>query len=152
MPLQSNLLIIEPTHEIMALIASVNSIFKHVCAATLGLHICYLIGPFVFFHTLCVQTAKALARLQGCALLPELSLFAYAISQELIRHLDKYHNLRSWLNYVFPRISTLKISNQHNRLHLIIAEMPTCTFEPEQDKSNKMMCTQQRLGSAWAST
>ena len=31
-----------------------------------GLDVWILIGPFVYFHTLCVRTAKALARLRGC--------------------------------------------------------------------------------------
>ena len=45
---------------------SVNSIFKHACAAV---HWSYtsdcLVRPFVYFHTSCVRTAKALARLRG---------------------------------------------------------------------------------------
>ena len=58
---------------------SVNSIFKHACAAIhLGLHVWFLVRPFVFFHTLCVRTA--MARLRGCAVSPGLSLFAYTIS------------------------------------------------------------------------
>ena len=60
---------------------SVNSVFKHTCAA---IHWCYTSDfwsrPFVYVHTLFVLTAKALARLRGCAVLPEPSLFAYAIS------------------------------------------------------------------------
>ena len=40
----------------------------------------FLVGPFVYFHTLCVQTAKALARLRGCAGSLEPSLVAYVIS------------------------------------------------------------------------
>ena len=39
-----------------------------------------LVGPFVNFHTSCVRTAKALARLRECAGLPEPSLVAYVIS------------------------------------------------------------------------
>ena len=38
------------------------------------------VGPFVYFHTSCVRTAKALVRLRGCTVSPEPSLFAYAIS------------------------------------------------------------------------
>ena len=38
------------------------------------------VGPFVYFHTSCVRTAKALARLRGCAGSPEPSLVAYVIS------------------------------------------------------------------------
>ena len=54
---------------------SVNSVFKHACA--LGLHIWMFVRPFIYVHTLCVRTAKALARLRGS---PEPSLFASAIS------------------------------------------------------------------------
>ena len=39
-----------------------------------------LVGPFVYFHTSCVRTAKALASLRGCAGSPEPSLVAYPIS------------------------------------------------------------------------
>ena len=39
-----------------------------------------LVGHFVYFHTLCVRTAKALARLRGCAGWPEPSLVTYVIS------------------------------------------------------------------------
>ena len=51
-----------------------------------GLDVWFLVGPFVYFHTSCVRTAKALVRLCGCAVFPEPSRFAY-----------KYHNLMSWL-------------------------------------------------------
>ena len=40
----------------------------------------FLVGPFVYFHTSCVRTAKALARMRRCAGLPEPSLVAYVIS------------------------------------------------------------------------
>ena len=40
----------------------------------------FLVGPFVYFHTSCVGTSKALARLRGCAGSPEPSLVAYVIS------------------------------------------------------------------------
>ena len=73
----------EPTHEIMALIA-----FRKLNLQTpmhsnpLGLHVWFLVRPFVYFHTLCVRTVKALARLA----------WAFAV-----RLCDKYHNLMSWL-------------------------------------------------------
>ena len=53
-----------------------------MCSNPLGLHIWFLVRPFVYFHTLCVQTVKALAKLRRCkcAVSPEPSLFAYAIS------------------------------------------------------------------------
>ena len=46
----------------------------------MGLDVGFLIGPFVYFHVLCVRTAKALVRLRGCAGSPEPSLIAYEIS------------------------------------------------------------------------
>ena len=45
-----------------------------------GLDVWFLVGPFVYFHTLCVWTTKALVRLRGCAGSPEPSLVAYLIS------------------------------------------------------------------------
>ena len=51
-----------------------------MCNHPVGLDIWLLVGPFVYFHTLCVQTAKALARLRGCAGSPEPSLVACVIS------------------------------------------------------------------------
>ena len=47
---------------------------------SVGLDTWFLVGPFVYFHTLCVRTAKALARLRGHAGSPERSLVAYVIS------------------------------------------------------------------------
>ena len=46
----------------------------------LGLHVWFSVRPFIYFHTLCLQTAKALVRLGGCAVSAKSSLFAYAIS------------------------------------------------------------------------
>ena len=45
-----------------------------------GLNDWFLVGPIVYFHTLCVRTAKALARLRWCAGSPEPSLVAFVIS------------------------------------------------------------------------
>ena len=45
-----------------------------------GLDVWFFIGPFVYFHTSCVGTAKALARLRGSAGSPEPSLVTYVIS------------------------------------------------------------------------
>ena len=45
-----------------------------------GLDVWFLVGPFVYFYTSCVQTAKALARLRRCAGSPELLLVAYVVS------------------------------------------------------------------------
>ena len=45
-----------------------------------GLDVWFLVRPFVFFHTSCVRTAKALVRLCGCAGSPEPLLVTYVIS------------------------------------------------------------------------
>ena len=50
-----------------------------------GLDVWCLVGPYVCFHTLCVQTAKALAQMHR---------LAWAFADRLC---DKYHNLMSWL-------------------------------------------------------
>ena len=52
----------------------------HMRSHPVGLDVWISVGPFVYFHTSCVRTAKALARLRGCAGSPEPSLFAYVIS------------------------------------------------------------------------
>ena len=45
-----------------------------------GLYVWFLVGPFVYFHTSCVQTAKALAKLCKCTDSPDPSLVAYVVS------------------------------------------------------------------------
>ena len=45
-----------------------------------GLDVWFLVRPFVYFHTLCVQTAKALGRLRIRAVSPEPSMAACVIS------------------------------------------------------------------------
>ena len=52
----------------------------HVHSNPVGLDIWFLVGPFVYFDTSCVRTAKTLVRLCGWAGSPELSLVAYVIS------------------------------------------------------------------------
>ena len=61
--------------------SSVNSFFKRACAAIQwGLDVWFLVGPFIYFHTSSVRTAKALARLRGRTGSPEPSLVAYVLS------------------------------------------------------------------------
>ena len=62
---------------------------SHMCSHPMGLDVWFLVRPIVYFHTSCVRTAKALARLRGCAGSPEPSLVAYVIN-----------NLMSWLIYL----------------------------------------------------
>ena len=51
-----------------------------MCSHPVGINVWFLVGPFAYFHTSCVRTAKALPRLRGCAGLPEPSLVAYVVS------------------------------------------------------------------------
>ena len=70
--------------------SSINTFFKCPCAA-IQWGTCLIFGwTLHLLPYLCVRTAKALARLCGCAGSLEPSLVAYVI---------KYHNLRSWLYY-----------------------------------------------------
>ena len=70
-----NLLIwslIESTHEILALFVLRKFILQiHMRSHPVGLDIWFLVWLFVYFHSSCVGTAKALARLRGCAGSPE---------------------------------------------------------------------------------
>ena len=71
----------EPAHEIMALFVLHKLILQtHMPSHPVGLDVWFLVRPFVYFHTSCVRTAKALARLRRCAGSPQLSLVAYVIS------------------------------------------------------------------------
>ena len=71
---------IEPSHEIMALFVLCKLILQmRMRSHPVGLDVWFLVGPFLF-HTLCVRTAKTVAKLRGCAASPEPSLVAYVIS------------------------------------------------------------------------
>ena len=72
---------IEPSHEIMVLFILRKLILQmRIGSLPVGQDVGFLVGPFVYFHTLCVRTGKALARLCGCADSPEPSLVAYVIN------------------------------------------------------------------------
>ena len=71
----------EPSHEIIVLFILCKVFFQmHMCSHPVGLDVWFLVGCFIYFHTLYVRTAKALARLRGCAGSPEPSLVAYVVS------------------------------------------------------------------------
>ena len=71
----------EPYHEIMVHFVLRNLILQ-TCMRSHpeGIDVWFLVRLFVYFHTLCVRTVKALVRLRGCAGSPEPSLVAYVIS------------------------------------------------------------------------
>ena len=62
-----------PAHEMRALFVLRKLLQTHMCSHPVGLDVWFLVGPFAYFPTSCVQTAKALVRLRRC------------------------HNLMSWL-------------------------------------------------------
>ena len=105
-----------PTHEIMALIALRKlNLQTRMRSNPLGLHIWYLVRPFVYFHTLCVWTAKALAR-----------SLAWGFA---VRLCDKYHNLMSWpiltfethrLNEIVANIVSMNVWQFGNRKWLFV--------------------------------
>ena len=70
----------ESCHEIMVIFVLCKLILK-TCMHShpVRLDVWFLVRPFVYFHTLCVRTAKALARLREYAGSPEPSLVAYVI-------------------------------------------------------------------------
>ena len=58
----------------LSFFSSVDSFFKHACAAS-GVDVWFLVGLFIYFHPSCVRTAKALAELRWCQLM-RLSFFS----------------------------------------------------------------------------
>ena len=76
----------EPSHQIMPLFVLRKLILPtRMRSHPVGLIVWFLVGPFVYFHTSIVRTAKALARLRGCAGSPEPLLVAYVISTIISR-------------------------------------------------------------------
>ena len=72
---------IEPCHEIMELFILRKLVLQtRMCSHPMGLDVWFLVGPFVYFHTSCVRSVKALANLRGCAGSHEPSVVAYVIS------------------------------------------------------------------------
>ena len=71
----------EPAHQIMAL-SVLHTLILQTCMRShpVGLDVWFLVRYFIYFHMACVQTAKALVRLRGCAGSPEPSLVAYVWS------------------------------------------------------------------------
>ena len=103
--------------------SSVNSFFKRTCATLKWRCMSdFLVRPFIYFHTSCVLTAKALARLCGCA---------WAFTGCLC---DKYHNLMSWLNY-----------QMNNRRNCCVRVRKKCN-DQEQIQSASTSCPWHQMG------
>ena len=73
--------LMEPAHKIMVLFV-LRKLILHTRMRShpMGLDVRFLARLFICFHTSCVRTANALARLRGCAGSFEPSLVAYVIS------------------------------------------------------------------------
>ena len=78
----------EPSHEIMALFVLPKLILQtSMRSHQVGLDVWFLVGHFVYFYSSGVRTAKALARLRGCAGSPESSLVACVINTIASAHI-----------------------------------------------------------------
>ena len=66
-----------------------------------GLDVWCLVALFVYFHISCLRTAKAVARLRGCAGSPEPSLVAYVIST-ITSWFGSFISLRQGDFYPYP--------------------------------------------------
>ena len=100
--------IFEPSHEIMVVFVFRKLILQtHMHSYPVGLDIWFLFGPFINFHTLCVRTAKALARLRGCRGSPEPSLVAYVIS-----------TIVSWAGSFFISKQNYEVTIMLNHCHI----------------------------------
>ena len=113
----------EPSHEIMALFV-LHKLILQLRSHPVGLDVWFLVGPFIYFHTSCMQTVKALARLRTCAGSTEPSLVAYVISTCTII---------SWARSNYTKIMQIIIWS--------------AVWQKQND-----LCIQGRLTSAWASS
>ena len=78
--------IFEPSDEIMVLFVLRKLILQtRMHSHPVGLHVWFLVGLFVYFHTSCVRTEKTLSRMHR---------LAWAFPGHLC---SKYHTLMSWL-------------------------------------------------------
>ena len=97
----------EPCHEIMVLFVLRKLMFQTCMGSRpMGLDIWFLVGPFAYFHNSCARTAKALARLRGCAGSPEPSPVAYVIST-IISWAGSYLASSSLFIFIRSRLSSL---------------------------------------------
>ena len=91
--------IIEPSHEILALFVVHKLILQtYMRCHPVRLDVLFLVEPFVYFHTSCVGTAKALVRLHRSIGSPEPSLVTYVIST-IISWAGSIIMIRFWLKH-----------------------------------------------------
>ena len=82
----------DSSHEIMVHFVLRKLILQTcMCSHPVGFDVSFLVGPFVYFHTSCVQTAMAPARLRGWVGLPEHLLVTYLISTIILAGSYLFH-------------------------------------------------------------
>ena len=99
-----------------------------MCCHPVGLDVWFLVWSIVDFHTSCVRTAKAQARLRGWAGSPEPSLVAYVMISTII----------SWAgsNYNFNHLITImKESSCNDYIQLLFHKMIFLINEPRHKKT-----------------
>ena len=90
---QKHIAVYEPSHEIMVHFILLKFIPQtRMRSHPVLLDVWFLVGPFVYFHTSYVRTAKALVRLRGCAGSPEPSLVASYVINTIISWADLIKN------------------------------------------------------------
>ena len=105
---------------------------------TVGLDVCFLVWPFVYFHRTCVRTAKALARLRRCAGSPEPSLVAYAIST-IISWAGSYC-FKVWSECKFYVDASLSFQYKNRLYHSKATLSASCSSDSGQILVDELAC------------
>ena len=72
-----------------------------MCSHPMGLDVWSLVGPFVYFHTLCANS-------EGSGKTAQMRKLAWAFAGCLC---DKYHSLMSWLNLLLLLFTVSGLEN-----------------------------------------
>ena len=155
----------EPCHEIMVLfILRKLTLQTRMRSHPVGLNVWFLVGLFVYFHTSCVRTAKALAWLCGQAGSPEPPLVAYVVSpiiswagsidtfqmtpfwrQSSMKSLrEKPNHVEDFLNHDICMVANIHRAIQKLAYLDIRVHCKTCTPLSAQDRSILRGATQSR--------
>ena len=147
----------EPSQEIMVLFVLRKLILQMgMRSHPVGLDVWFFVRSFVYCHTSCVRTAKALARLRGCTGSPEPLLIAYVIntiiswagsyrtqtlfqfsaSPSSIRHNGKcnicafHEDIHAFEDWIFVRLSSLVLASEWtiNRKKFIVLSIDFVRF------------------------
>ena len=94
----------EPAHEIMALFLHKLILQIRMRSHPVELDVWFLVGPFVYFHTSRVRTAKALAKLRECTGSPQPSLVDYLVSTIISWVGSMLFWFRKWIMYYLVHI------------------------------------------------